>query len=228
MIFDPHERPGMASIVVLALIGLPLLVVASWLEHNYPGYDLPYALLDLVGLIISAAAGALAIWLSIALALGWFEWANEIRTTTARLKEMQQAERLSEEQLAIIPRLEYGANIAIHMDPKNREQRRFFLMTAGGMVPWDFCQAFLLDCGVTTLKPIKQYSEGTQGYDHARWFTGWLRDNAFALGGDGSRAGQAAQWMTEQSKAEVCILFDVSLELSNLDLRKHYTEENPA
>jgi hypothetical protein len=34
--------------------------------------------------------------------------------------------------------------------------------------------------------------------------------------------------MTEQSKAEVCILFDVSLELSNLDLRKHYTEENPA
>lgn len=226
MILDFRERPSVGAIISLALVGLPLLAFAGWVQKNYADAELFYLLTGLVGSVCVLAAFGLLLWLTVTLSLGWLEWANEIRTTTSRLKEMQQAERLTEEQLAVIPRLEYGANIAIHLDPGNRQERRYFLLTVGGMVPWDFCQQFLLDCGVTSLKPINHYSEGTQGYDHARWFTQWLRDNAFAVGGDGSRAGQVAQWMTEQSKAEVCILFDVSLQVNNLDLRKRYTEEN--
>jgi hypothetical protein len=222
---DFRERPNAGIIICLALIGLPVMIMASWIQKNYPEAELVFALTGTVGLIFCAATFGLLLWLVVTLTLGWLEWGNEIRTTTARLKEMQQAERLSAEQLAVIPRLEYGANIAIHMDPKGLRERRFFLVTVGGMVPWEFCQQFLMDCGVTALKAISNYSEGTQGYDHARWFTQWLRDNSFAIGGDGSRAGQVAQWMTEQSKSEACVLFDVDLSIDNLSLRRTYTAQ---
>lgn len=226
MFSDFRERPSAWSVIGLALIGLPLSAVSTWMQRNRPDDELAILLIGLVGSICILAAFGLLIWLIVSVLLGFLEHYNEIRSTTARLKEMQQAERLSPEQLAILPRLEYGANVAIHLDPKKQRERRFFLMTPGGMVPWEFCQQYLLDCGVTSLKPIGHYSEGTQGYDHARWFTNWLRDNGFAVGGDGSRAGQSAQWLTEQSKAEACMIFDVDLNLNSPELRRHYTEGN--
>lgn len=224
--YDSDSRPKVSSIFWLSVLSVICFSLMSWmsLELGVNKY-LSFGIAGGVGSVSLGVAAYLGIWHVYSLVLDLQSRKKDIETTSARLREMEAAKHLSSEQLAIIPKLEYGAEIGLHADPKNRTERRYFLITPDGMIPYEWCQDFLIDCGVTFVKPIRDYSEGTINYDYARWFTAWLRFNGFAVGGDGSQAGKAAQWSTVMSKSEACLFFGVETSSDDLNLHKHFTPQ---
>lgn len=221
---NQYDKPEFSKIAAYVIFGIMAAYASYYVNNAFPRLEVfAVGVLGGLGAFCAFAAGYLFL---LHLAGTWLEYAErrrEIETTSARLREMDAARGLTPEQLAVIPKMDYGASIGMHADPKNRAERRFFLITADGNVPYEFCQSFLMDSGVTFVKPVSSYAEGTTGYDYARWFTNWLRLNGYAIGGEGSTAGKAAQWMGATSKAEACEFFGVTTNLSDREHRQHFT-----
>lgn len=206
-----YDRPPLSRIITLAVMGVALMPLAMLFVDNN---DLFAALCSLVAFTLIGYSIWMTIWYISAVVIDLQERRAEILAITPRRRELEAIRQLTPEQLAIVPRMDHIANIKEFLSKANGGWSMVeCLSTPGGDVPLEFIREFLKFGGVLFLRPINSYSEGTLKYNHARAFTDWLRQQGLAIGGEGSRAGQAAQWVSDDCRAEVFNLFDVSMEI---------------
>ena len=211
MTADGRDRPSLSKIILLSVMGLSILPLAAGLIKSY---ELVAAAAGAVGIAFVVYSMLLSFWYIADVVISMEERRAEISAITPRRRELEAIRALTPERLAIVPRMDHIANIKEFMSKANGGWSVVeCLSTPGGDVPIEFIREFLKFGGVLYLRPINNYSEGTVNYNHARAFTDWLRQQGLAIGGEGSRAGQAAQWVSDDCRAEAFNLFDVSMEL---------------
>jgi hypothetical protein len=131
------------------------------------------------------------------------------KNTTARAIELEKAARLSDEQAKAVPAMAYHAVLGMALN-RNGEWE-YLLQTKDGSIPYHWTQKFLLECSATRLRSIRSYSNGTQAQHYAQWFTAWLREQNYVIGGeDGS--GKVAEWINEKAYFQVRELFRLKLD----------------
>jgi hypothetical protein len=207
-----YDRPPLSRIIILAVMGAAMLPLAVGLSAVY---DLVAAAAGVTGIAFLVYALLMSAWYISAVVIDLQERRAEILAITPRRRELEAIRQLTPEQLALVPRMDHAAKFLRHSTrtPAGEWITSVWFSTAGGDIPVEFCQEFLSTGGVLMLRPINSYSEGTLNYNYARWFTEWLRLQALAVGGEGSQAGKAAQWVSDASRLEAFNLFDVSMEL---------------
>lgn len=217
---EGFDRPKMSTIVLFAVGGVPLLLAGVGFSTSGDPLGVQalfsLALMTTGGLLLGFST-LLGLWYADAVFLDARERRKEIEAITPRRREIEAIGQLTAEQLAVVPRMDHGAKITEHKtrDAQGKWITSVWFSTPGGEIPLEFVQDFLKHCGFLQLYPVNSYSEGTFSYHYARWFTDWLRKEQLAIGGEGSKSGQAAQWITSGARLEVCKLFDVEL---NLDM----------
>lgn len=211
MQIDTLDRPPLSRVILLAVAGCAMLPLSVGLSDVY---DLVALAAGAIGLAFLLYALLMSVWYVLAVWTDIEERRADIASITPRRRELEAIRQLTPEQLAIVPRMDHIANIKEFMSKANGGWSVVeCLSTPGGDVPLDFIREFLKYGGMLYLRPINSYSEGTLNYNHARAFTDWLRQQGLAIGGEGSRAGQAAQWVSDDCRAEAFNLFDVSMEI---------------
>jgi hypothetical protein len=205
-----NDRPSGFWMVVVGLIAIGLGYAGAQMEAEARPW-----MISAAGLFIFVFSGMI-VWYALDV---WVEKKSalmDIATQSRVVREAEAVSRLTPEQAALLTKQDFGATLAVILDPKGQQLRRFFLYTSQGLVPWEFCQEFLTNTSTVVLEPVSRFSNGSAAQKYAQWFTQWLRENGFAVGGEGSAAGRAAQWLTTDSRAAAFKIFDVSLEMDEI------------
>jgi len=203
------ERPAISKIVLLAL----LAVIALYCSEVITIISMA-AFLWACGAVFGFVALVLTGEYILAVLADWQQARREIESTTARLREIQAISRLTPDQLALVPRSDNSILVQSANRTAEGWERSLWFSTPGGLVPVEFAQEFFQSGGVLNLRPISSYSEGTFSYEYARNLTAWARSEGLAVGGDGSRSGRVAEWVSPASRALAFDLFNVTWELS--------------
>lgn len=203
------ERPGISKIVLLAVLAACLLPAAEYITKISLA-----AVLWACGAILGFVALVLTVEYCLAILADYQQARHEIESTTARLREIQAISRLTPDQLALVPRSDNSILVQSAKRTAEGWEKSLWFSTPGGLVPVEFAQEFFQSGGVLNLRPVSSYSEGTFSYEYARNLTAWARSEGLAVGGDGSRSGKAAEWVSPASRALAFDLFNVTWELS--------------
>lgn len=162
-----------------------------------------------VQLILMAGCGFLGTW-AVVMGVGNFiAWAAMVHAEVAHQRRetevltpvnqaLMLASRLTSEQVSIMPDLRFRHEVETVMGMEGATAH--FLRTPGGSIPFVWVEEFLRDCGVTWLKPVRNYADGTPGREYATALTEWLIQQGYAVPAAGNRA---AMWMTEHAREQV-------------------------
>lgn len=175
--YEEFENP--ASLTAAFVLGLLMIGAAVWGASAQAGEMVRQGL----GL-------CLAIWFGLfAGANFWNWWAVKqegryyrravIDRQTPYSEAVVAASRLTEAQAATLPRLTYEmqveATVGLH------GEIGFLLATPGGPVPYAWIDEFLRYCTLTSLRPVRSYSDKSMGRQFAQAFTDWLVMHRYAV-----------------------------------------------
>ena len=192
-----YDDYGGMSTGTKALAGLILGSVIAAMGSRWVD-TLAGGLTVLVGAILLLAGGLQSMLWIVDRWLEIIEAHRHLQTLSPQLRILEAAHALSEAQLAVVPALDYES---IEVDVLDQQKGlAFFLWTNEGRVPFTWLRDFLGDCGVTSLRPVRSYSEGTAGYEYARAFTAWCVAQGYAFAAEGPKP---AQWTSEQMKSRL-------------------------
>jgi hypothetical protein len=206
------------TLFLLTIAGAILIPIATRLGAVAEGDELtPW----LIAAVAVGIAGALFIFYALVIAVLLLaqakidiqERTTELAAITPRLRELQAVRLLTPEQIALVTKLEHRAHIVGKASRDNKAWAiNYWLSTPGGDVPIEFTVDFFRSSGALYLTPVRRYTEGSINQQYARALTDWARENGLAVGGEGSQAGKAAEWITPAARAEVFNLFDINTE----------------
>lgn len=175
------------------------VLAAAFLGYSYPniltGDENASMLFAIGGTLMLFDVALVIMWISamaVHIARAWHA-ANDpyMRRVTA-------VSKLQPFQIEALPRndaFEMGVHMGREIIPH--------LMTPGGPIPLEWIgRDFLPDCGVTYLKPIRHYADGSQGRNYAQWFTDCLIGLGMVMPYNGGP--NPAQWATPETRDE-CI-----------------------
>jgi hypothetical protein len=139
---------------------------------------------------------------------------HEFQTRTPRLRELEAIRGLSNEQLKLVPPYPYGAEIIaeIHQNGSRPPIRWFKLWTPWGLVPYEWCHKFLIQCSITNLAAVRDYRDRPKEYQYARWFTDWCKMNLLATGGTEGEGPVAAEWVDAFAKQRALRMLGFDIE----------------
>jgi hypothetical protein len=86
-----------------------------------------------------------------------------------------------------------------------------YLITKDGHIPFEWTQKFLLECSSTRLRAVRSFVNGSQAQHYAQWFTAWLRDRGYVVGGT-EESGKVAEWLDHATYFKVKKLFRIDPE----------------
>jgi len=192
-----EPKPGKA--ILLAWLAACLLFSSGLAEE--PGY---IALASMLALIAGIGAFAYGFeWLvNLVLNIHWRYRDNQ--SITPFVRACHAASRLTVEQLAIVPKLEY--QVEVGMVEAGAGEMTFYLLSPMGNIPLAFIRTFLKQSGIAYLQPVGDYPDKTPSRKYAQAFTNWLIVKGFALESVGPHSGE---WMSPDKRAYVFRLFEV-------------------
>jgi hypothetical protein len=152
---------------------------------------------------------AILLWIALEVIVSMYAQAKAAMKLSTRAVELERASKLTDEQAKAVPAIAYQAIMAYHLSP--REDWVAYLVTKDGHIPFEWTQQFLIDSSSTRLRSIRSYVNGSQAQHYAQWFTAWLRDRAYVVGGE-EESGKVAQWLDIGTYYKVRTLFRVGLD----------------
>jgi hypothetical protein len=135
--------------------------------------------------------------------------ASEASKISTRAVELERASKLTDEQAKAVPAIAYQAIMGYHLT--KGEEWVAYLITKDGHIPFDWTQKYLLECSSTRLRSIRSYVNGSQAQHYAQWFTAWLRDRGYVVGGE-MESGKVAEWLDHATYFKVKKLFRIDPE----------------
>lgn len=202
------NKPSISKVTIPALLAVILLPTADFIT-SFPLAAVLWACGAVLGFVALVLTGEYIL----GVVADYQEARREMQTITPRRREIEAVSRLRPDQVALVSKPDSKLVMSAHRSGGDAYETALWFSTPGGLVPYEFAQEFLQSGGVTNLRPISSYSEGSFGYEYARLLTDWARAEGLAVGGEGSRAGRAAEWVSHNARQMAFELFDVSMDM---------------
>jgi hypothetical protein len=103
---------------------------------------------------------------------------------------------LTSDQVKVVSITSYRAEVEL---TPGQDGPLYFLRTPSGSVPIWWIEDYLKDCGVTYLRAIRTYADGTPGRLFAQIFSDWCVGMGLAVPATGPNP---AAWINEQAKSK--------------------------
>jgi hypothetical protein len=194
--------------VKLAIWTAVLVALSTWVPVNLPT-SASLTIQATGGLLALITGGGAFMYLFNWIAHEWVRRLEEYRRAqaiTPHLELVRVIQRMTPEQVKLVPPFNEREQLAITTTPDGPV---FALVTSSGTVPLEFVEDFLRDCGVTSLRPVREYQEGTPAREFAQMVTEWAVAHKFAVPAVGPHP---ARWINEHARGRAAAAIGISLE----------------